>query len=120
LSRAALCHSVWTERLALSLCSELVEAQCTPALPCLVRAYWCKAPPFPTLAHKQKVDQCALVLCNEWAQAGTLRQWMLAQRRRPAIQWHACLFHIFAALYALQKYCSLTHHDLHLENVLLL
>ena len=26
---------------------------------------------------------------------------------------------MFVALYALQKYCNLTHHDMHLENILL-
>lgn len=119
LSRAALRHSTWTERCALLLCTELVEAACTPSLPCLIRSYSCEGP-FSALAEKQKRGQAAVILCNEWARGGNLAQWASKRRRRPAREWHACFFHVFVALYALQKYCALTHHDMHLENILLL
>lgn len=80
----------------------------------------------------------ALLLFSEIAGAGTLHAYAkkharrrrrskvwshLALRRnrgaRTAAPWHAIIMHTMCALYALQKYCNVTHHDLHLENVLL-
>lgn len=80
----------------------------------------------------------ALLLFSEIAGAGTLQAFAkkhARQRRRSkvwshfalrrnrgartAAPWHAIIMHTMCALYALQKYCNVTHHDLHLENVLL-
>lgn len=115
----ALRYSVWAERLALLLCSELVKASVTPSLPFLIRCYACEQP-FSPLAEKQRPFQRAIVLCNELARGGNMLQWAEQKHRRPVREWHACLFHLFAAMYALQKYCGMTHHDLHMENILLM
>ena len=93
---AALRHSVWTERLALLLCTELVAARCTPSLPCLIHCFRCEQP-FSPLALKQRANQPAIVLCNELATGGNLQQWAVAKQRRRAREWHACVFHILAA-----------------------
>lgn len=81
----------------------------------------------------------AILLFSEIASAGTLnayvemhtrrrlrRPWQrLGQRissvraQRAAAPWHALIMHTMCSLCALQKYFGVTHHDLHLENVLL-
>lgn len=81
----------------------------------------------------------AILLFSEIASAGTLnayvemhtrrrlrRPWhRLGERissvraQRSAAPWHALIMHTMCSLRALQKYFDVTHHDLHLENVLL-
>lgn len=116
---AALRHSAWTEYLAMMLCAELVDAHRTPSLPYLIRKYSCSQS-FSSLAERQRTYQPAIVLCNELATGGNLLQWADRKKRQTSTEWHACLFHLFVAMYALQRHCALTHHDLHLENVLLM
>jgi hypothetical protein len=59
----------------------------------------------------------SLVLINEKANMGSLRNWCSVSDWN-VLTWKSALFQIFSALWLLQKYFDLTHHDLHWGNVL--
>jgi hypothetical protein len=116
LSPAALSTELWAEILCMRLCNVLVDNKVTPNLPLYVSYFRCNSCTFVNEKLTKSSGNPCVLLVNELANAGDLKQW--SKEPRSTAEWMNAYFQIFNALYALQKFFNLTHHDLHWGNVL--
>ena len=61
-------------------------------------------------------DKC-VILINEFADNKSLKNWLQKHSLLPNELFNM-FFQVFAGLYTLQKYFDITHHDLHMGNIL--
>lgn len=115
-SKIALKESLFVELLCLRLCNRLVEEKITPNLPLYVNYFICNNCVFENKELKSLDGSPCIILINELATEGDIKTW--SESPRSPAEWYNAYFQIFNALYALQKYFNLTHHDLHWGNIL--
>lgn len=116
-SEKALRTELWAEILIMKLCYGLVQSKITPNLPLYVNYFVCNSCTYENENLKStKNNKPCVILINELASAGDIKQW--SKTKRPDDEWLNAYFQIYSALYALQKYFDLSHHDLHWGNVL--
>lgn len=121
-SKGALEQSVWAELMCMQLGQFLVEHSVTPNLPLFVAKKLCLTCHYTNTNilrntnSSDPITTACVLMINELATVGDLNTWLREQRT--AEECYSALFQIFNALYALQKYYNMTHHDLHGGNVL--
>ena len=118
LSKEALSTELWAELLMMRLCTALVENRVTPNLPVYVNYFVCDECKYANYALIERYPNGSpcIYLINELANAGDIKNWSTVPRS--TAEWINAYFQIFSAIYALQKYFNMTHHDLHWGNVL--
>lgn len=118
MSEKALQSELWAELFFMKLCKVLVENKITPNLPLYVNYFVCNSCYYENehLINSQMSGKPCVILINELATAGDLKEWSEVPRNDDL--WLNAYFQIFTAIYALQKYFDITHHDLHWGNVL--
>ena len=113
----AMRSELWAELLVMKLCDALVDNNVTPNVPVYVNYFICDSCSYVNedLQQERGGEPC-VILINELATAGDISKW--SEIPRTDDEWINAYFQIFSALYALQKYFDITHHDLHWGNVL--
>jgi hypothetical protein len=118
LSKESLTSELWGELLAMRLCNALVENKVTPNLPLYVNYFLCNDCDYENdaLVMEYPAGSRCVILVNELANAGDIKNWSKVPRSND--EWLNAYFQIFSAIYAIQKYFDMSHHDLHWGNVL--
>src|SRR5690606_1305284 len=110
--------ALWSELFFMKVCKVLVENKVTPNLPLYVNYFVCDDCHYENDALTQQFPSggSCVILINELANAGDIKKW--SETPRSNDEWINAYFQIFSALYCMQKYFDITHHDLHWGNVL--
>lgn len=118
LSKQALTSELWAELFIMRLCNVLVENKVTPNLPVYANYFVCDSCQYENAALRNKFPAGGpcVILINELANAGDIKTW--SETDRDNDEWINAYFQIFSAIYSLQKYFDVSHHDLHWGNVL--
>lgn len=110
---------LWIEFIILNLCNVLIDEKVCPNLPILYNSFQCGKCDYTT---KELPDnKPCLVIANEYAEYGDGNNFMenhFPKYKKKEEVMTNIIFQVYAGLYALQKYFNLTHHDLHLGNIL--
>lgn len=111
-------HTLWAELLFMHLCSYVVKQAKIPNLPMTYAYMLCGRCQYqnPHLNNILPPNTPCLILLNEFARGGDFAMWL--KKSRSISEWSMAYFQIFTALYFLQKFFNITHHDLHWGNVL--
>lgn len=113
----------WIEMISLELCQLLVEQDICPNLPIVYNSFMCNTCDFNN--KKLKTKSC-FVIANELAELGDGMNFFqkyffnIIHTSNEAYDniIQNILFQIYVGLYSLQKYFNMTHHDLHIGNIL--
>lgn len=117
--------SVWAELACLHLTTELVLQRIVPNLPCMYTYTICNHCSYKNDKinnrmfgdpNYQESHACILAV-SELATAGDFESWCTS-RSHSLMEWNVAYFQIFSALYCLQLYYGLVHHDLHWGNII--
>ena len=115
-------QEVWIEYIILNLCNYLVEQNICPNVPILYNSFLCDNCTYTT--NDLRDGRSCLILANEFAEYGDGNNFFkrhfndFSAKYGPHHILVNILFQVYAGLYALQKYYNITHHDLHMGNIL--
>jgi hypothetical protein len=109
-SSASLSYETIAELRFLVECNKLVFNKVTPNLPVTFKFFLCENCKF-----QGRQSSACLFLENELAD-GDLKNYL--KKPRNSVEWRVMYFHVFSALYVIQKYLGAIHFDLHWGNVL--
>jgi len=110
------------EIISMRLCRFIYDMKMTPNVPLGYNLTICKNCTYRNVDLQQSVvnghmtNKC-IYFVNELADEIDLKTW-LSKQQRTFLEIKVMYFQICTALYALQKFFDLTHHDLHWGNVL--
>lgn len=118
-SKEARSRSLWIELLVMEVCNVIVKEGICPNLPISYGHYICDSCVFA----KKKDNNCILHM-SELADLGDGNEFFSKHYTKYTSEYGYeevlayILFQIYTALYSLQKYFNITHHDLHAGNIL--
>lgn len=117
--------AIWAELACLHLTTELVLQKAVPNLPCMYTYTICDHCQYsnPKVIDRlqndpayQDTNACILAV-SELATAGDFETWCTS-KAHTVTEWYVAYFQIFSALYCLQFYFGIIHHDLHWGNII--
>lgn len=99
----------------LRACRIMVESGVCPNLP-LVYGIGI-SPDCTSITPHEMPGPCGMIL-NEYANLGDIESWLRSGIVPDLTMWMSLFFQVFAGIYSLHKAHSVSHHDLHWNNVL--
>jgi hypothetical protein len=118
----AMTSDVWIEIMVMKLARYIIRDNICPNFPIYIKYVFCKDCSFKNKDLKKQFKNSGLqseyciMMLNEYASGGDLHNWCKVNHIDG--EFISLFFQIYVALYTMQKYFNMTHHDLHLGNVL--
>jgi hypothetical protein len=103
-------YVIWREVFIMTLLNKLITQRITPHFPYFFNYHFS----FDN-ENNDRLDRPHIYLCQEKFDCD-LKTWSKTNVSKD--DWFSCFFQIFFALFSLQKYVGIVHHDLHWGNIL--